>query len=96
VSANESELMTFYKVRNKKTGEYYNPNKPGDRLNPTFDKEGKRYYGPRGLGNAKKAVEFCAASTNTHWCGGGDMRKQPIETEIDVFSEEIRKTGSIK
>ncbi len=82
-------MKIFYMVRKVGTNLFYNPNKPGDRKNPTFDKKGKRYYGLKGLTNAEKAVKFCASEVNDHWFQIPPIKKDSIKTEIVTFEERV-------
>ena len=83
---------TFYKVRRKDDNTlFYNPDKPGNRLDPTFDKKGKKYYQ---LCHAEKAVNFCKQPFNDHWGSPWNPNKPsktPVETEIVEYLETTKE-----
>ena len=82
-----SEIV--YKVR-RGDGLFYNPNKPGNRIDPTFDKKGKEYAK---LSDAIKAHDFCESPVNDHWCW--HKKKTPIQTDIVIFIKQMVDTGSV-
>jgi hypothetical protein len=83
--------ITFYKVRRKDSPKlFYNPNKPGNRVDPTFDEEGKRYYQ---LGHARNAVDFCKQPINNHW--RPQTQKTPVETEIIEYLETTKEISVV-
>jgi len=79
----------FYKVR-RKDGKYYNPSKPGNRVDPAFDDKGKPYASFK---HAQRAQEFCASAVNNHWVPA--VPKTPVETDIIKFSFEIKEIGVV-
>lgn len=86
-----AEQKTFFKVR-RPDGLFYNPNKSGNRIDPTFDKKGKRYYAHR---HAEEAQQFCLSPVNTHWASTTPIKKTPISTEIVQFEEIVKEIGVV-
>jgi hypothetical protein len=70
----------------REDGLFYNPNKPGDRRNPTFHKTPKLY---KRLGDAEKAKTFCESGINNHWCPPSTFN--PIPVTIVTFHEVLQQ-----
>jgi hypothetical protein len=87
----DEHKSTFFKVRCVITKLFYNPNKAGNRIDPTFDSKGKKY---RRLAHAKNAVEFCESPINNHWAP--PVEKTPIKTEIVEYAEITKEIRVIK
>lgn len=85
---------TFYMVRRLSDGLWYNPDLPGNRVDPTFHRTGKRYYGLRGLGNARRTVAFCTEPVNVKW--SHRPTKAPVQTEIVPFFETVTEMAALK
>lgn len=66
---------------------FYNPDKPGNRKDPTFHRTPKLYVK---RGSAVKAQAFCASGVNNHWLGAGyPYQFKPIITEIVEISVTV-------
>lgn len=66
-------------------GMYYNPDKPGDRCNPTFHKRPKLYVK---RGSAERAKSFCERGINSHWIH--DTKFDPVPVTIITLEMEIK------
>lgn len=72
--------MIFYAVQ-RSDGLYYNPNKPGNRKDPTFHKTPKLY---RRKIHALKTKEFCESGINNHWLPSRTFT--PVNVDVVVFT----------
>ncbi len=74
-------MTKLYAVRRISDGFYYNPDKSGNRKDPTFSKTPRLY---KCKTYANKAKEFCKSGINSHWVPAR-MFTPVLDVEVVTF-----------